>query len=731
MAGLIFFDRMIEQPIGHSVPQGNVYEGRLGRAEIGRVSGRAEAGPAVQGKFAGGQGFFQLSQGFLATANAREAEVFEKQKLDALAQVTALQDEERGMLQQMETLTGSLGDQAPALAEGFYKKAEEKLMGKATGDFQRGIYTNALSRMRDQGLNKAADFQLRQREVYRTQVFQGLQSQLDQQIAANPTNYQNYTGQKIENLAIMNPNAAPEWLAAQGNVIAAEDYALAFESTLANGNLEAAGAIMRQAFEASPATVHSRLASPYKLPKGAEPWLGLVDEAARTYGVPANVILGVMQTESAFLPGAVSPTKVKGLMQVTGETYKALGFTGDRADPRNSVMAGTKLLGQLYQKYGNWEDAFADYNGGPDAVRGLKTGNWGRWANDPAKQREIRGYGPATMRNVKAMGDMVIKDGPIAAGEDAPVQLASLGGLMPGMGAAAADSDGDQLPTPMPSGYGGLVPPKQLMAMQTSYIKAVNDRAKAEEAKLKRQGDEVQKNMTIKWYSPEGISQDDVISARDYLSPDNFDKYMARARDGVPPPSHSDRNLLIEAREMAGDRATDFQATIDEGLKAYRLTVADYNTLASLGEKSRPPAYKQSEQIIRLKTGRSEMNPNPAADLSYLQAMGDFDAWLDSDAGRQASDRDRVEMANRIGDNYRLINLENNLLGVPAPLFLVGNRTAPNIEATARATKAAFEGGQMSEEQFNEECIRIKRMADILRQQQIDADASRANRSSR
>lgn len=96
------------------------------------------------------------------------------------------------------------------------------------------------------------------------------------------------------------------------------------------------------------------------------------------------------------------------------------------------------------------------------------------------------------------------------------------------------------------------------------------------------------------------------------------------------------------------------------------------------------------------------MNPNPASDLSYLQAIQDFDEWLDSEAGQKASDRDRMDMANRIGDNYRIIDLEKNLLGVPVPLFLMGSRTKPDIAGTIEATKAARDSGQLSEEQYLE-----------------------------
>ena len=129
-----------------------------------------------------------------------------------------------------------------------------------------------------------------------------------------------------------------------------------------------------------------------KAPDGAKPYMDTVRNASKAYGVPEDVILAVMQTESGFKPDAQSPTGVKGLMQVTQNTYKGLGFSGDRSDPTNSINAGTKLLSQLYKQYGNWEDAFTAYNGGGHGVTGVRSGDWGTWSNNPSKQREISQY---------------------------------------------------------------------------------------------------------------------------------------------------------------------------------------------------------------------------------------------------------------------------------------------------------------------------------------------------
>ena len=124
----------------------------------------------------------------------------------------------------------------------------------------------------------------------------------------------------------------------------------------------------------------------------AKPYMGAIQNASETYNVPQDILLAVAQIESGFKPDAISPTGVKGIMQVTQNTYERLGFKGDRADPTNSINAGAKLLGQLYQQYGNWDDALAHYNGGADAVRGLHTGNWGVWSDNLNKQKEISNY---------------------------------------------------------------------------------------------------------------------------------------------------------------------------------------------------------------------------------------------------------------------------------------------------------------------------------------------------
>jgi soluble lytic murein transglycosylase-like protein len=94
----------------------------------------------------------------------------------------------------------------------------------------------------------------------------------------------------------------------------------------------------------------------------------LVDQAAKKYGVDPALIAAVMETESKFNPDAVSQAGARGLMQLMPATARGLGVT-DASDPLQNILGGTKLLGQLSEKYkGNLELTLAAYNAGSGAV---------------------------------------------------------------------------------------------------------------------------------------------------------------------------------------------------------------------------------------------------------------------------------------------------------------------------------------------------------------------------
>jgi soluble lytic murein transglycosylase-like protein len=100
----------------------------------------------------------------------------------------------------------------------------------------------------------------------------------------------------------------------------------------------------------------------------AHAYEGIIREAAKRYRVDAPLIRSVIQAESAFDPFAISRAGAMGLMQLMPDIAAAFGV-GHPFDPRENIMAGTRLLRELLdQHHGNVPLAVASYNAGPTAV---------------------------------------------------------------------------------------------------------------------------------------------------------------------------------------------------------------------------------------------------------------------------------------------------------------------------------------------------------------------------
>ena len=95
-------------------------------------------------------------------------------------------------------------------------------------------------------------------------------------------------------------------------------------------------------------------------------YLEMAKAAARKYGVPEDMFLKLVQQESGWNPGAVSPKGAVGLAQLMPETANHLGV--DETDPQANLEGGARYLSMMFTRFGSWKLALAAYNAGPQAV---------------------------------------------------------------------------------------------------------------------------------------------------------------------------------------------------------------------------------------------------------------------------------------------------------------------------------------------------------------------------
>ena len=95
-------------------------------------------------------------------------------------------------------------------------------------------------------------------------------------------------------------------------------------------------------------------------------FLTLAKSAARKHGIPEDLFLRLVQQESGWNQGAVSPKGATGLAQLMPGTAANLGV--DATDPEQNLEGGARYLAMMYKRFGSWRLALAAYNAGPQAV---------------------------------------------------------------------------------------------------------------------------------------------------------------------------------------------------------------------------------------------------------------------------------------------------------------------------------------------------------------------------
>lgn len=110
----------------------------------------------------------------------------------------------------------------------------------------------------------------------------------------------------------------------------------------------------------------------------------LVEKYAYEYNIPEYIIFAVIKVESDFDAEATSGAGAMGLMQMMPTTFTWLSSSehlGENLpyssvyDPEISIRYGCYYLRYLFEKFHDWDNVFAAYNGGEGRVS--------QWLEDP------------------------------------------------------------------------------------------------------------------------------------------------------------------------------------------------------------------------------------------------------------------------------------------------------------------------------------------------------------
>lgn len=119
----------------------------------------------------------------------------------------------------------------------------------------------------------------------------------------------------------------------------------------------------------------SKALNAYKKASFPSTYDDIIKEASTKYSVPEDLIKAVIKQESNYMPNAVSHKGAIGLMQIMPSTGVGLGVTDKEMlkDPYTNIMAGTKYLSQMLNRYdGRLDLSLSAYNAGPSLVDKLQ-----------------------------------------------------------------------------------------------------------------------------------------------------------------------------------------------------------------------------------------------------------------------------------------------------------------------------------------------------------------------
>jgi hypothetical protein len=234
--------------------------------------------------------------------------------------------------------------------------------------------------------------------------------------------------------------------------------------------------------------------------------------------------------------------------------------------------------------------------------------------------------------------------------------------------------------------------------MQEKYQKLASDQ-------LSKQGDELLANgkLTAEW-----------IAQHSKALEANEVRYFYKSLSGG---EESATNSKVYADLYL--RATSGEDVRDEARKAlvedHDLSRSDFTRIASVYDTQVGGDYKRGVQYITETLKPSELEKDPAGHQSLAYALRDYGDWHEQHPN--ATLKESQSAANEIANHYRIVPEGKTALMMPAPLYLVGTRSAPDFPATVARYQTAVKAGEITGSAAEAEALRIQALRDVYERQ--------------
>lgn len=242
------------------------------------------------------------------------------------------------------------------------------------------------------------------------------------------------------------------------------------------------------------------------------------------------------------------------------------------------------------------------------------------------------------------------------------------------------------------------------------------DRARREADRLEKEAAERMSKTGDQLLYTGQLTTDWIEQNREILDPEDYRFYYKAVMTGSEAITNQSVYADLRLRASNGE---DVRLDARGFLRAGQLKVSDYNTLVSRSEQnagisSAPNWFKQGEQFFSRAFQQSDINFDPAKAQRLANIMDDWSNWANENP--EASREDALKFRDQLYKDYQFLELDKMLVAQRKPTFLVGNRSNPDIDATEDRTYQAFENGEISRKEYEEQARIIDKWRSVLEQ---------------